>query len=128
MTKKRIWLIPVIGDEDLRTSVAIHVFWRQDPHAGTDLPVLVIARARGVGDIVKGAVASVNENKIGTDIVGDIEIGPAVIVQVDRDHSQPTAIGPPPVLPRRMRTSVKLPFPLFRYKLCRAGAIDLGEQ
>ena len=43
----------------------------------------------------KRAVASVEEHEVGTDVVGDIKIGPAVVVQVDGDDAQPPAVGSP---------------------------------
>ena len=55
---------------------------------------MVVARSRGFGDVLKRAVASVEEHEIGAHVVGDVEVDPAVVVQVGRDDPEPAAVGP----------------------------------
>ena len=90
--EQRVRLVPVVGDEEVGAAVAVDVLG-VDAHARADAAGGVVARARGVGGILEGAVAPVEEHEIRAEVIGDVEVGPAVAVEVGGDDAQPPAVA-----------------------------------
>ena len=91
-----------IGDEQLGPAVAVDVLG-VDPHAGLGPPVDVVGRAAILGDIAKRAVAVVQIKEMRIPVVGDVEVGLAVAVEVGRDEPRIRAHPPGRVRPCRSR-------------------------
>ena len=84
--------VPEVRDEEVSPAVAVDVLG-VDSHPRAGHAVRAVACTRGFRDVMKPAAALVEEDEVGTHIVGDVEIDPAVVVQVGGDHPQAAAIG-----------------------------------
>ena len=81
-----------VGDDDVEQAVAV-VVAHVDPHAGLG-PALVAERGAGEQrDVLEGAVALVVEEEVGLVVVGDVDVLPAVVVDVAEDHAEAGADG-----------------------------------
>ena len=57
-------------------------------------PLLVEGGARGLGGVLEGAVALVEEEEVRVHVVGDVEVDLAVAVEVGGDDAEAVAVGP----------------------------------
>ena len=99
---ERVVLVREVGDEQLGPAVAVDVL-RIDPHARLACRSRR-AGARGLGDVLERPVALVEEDEVRAHVVGDVEVDPAVAVQVRGDDPEAPAVGPADA--RRSVTSV----------------------
>ena len=76
-----IQLLREVGDEDVGKAVAVDVT-AIDAHAGLRLAVAVEADARRVRHVGEGAVAVVLVEEVPHHVVGDVDVGIAVAVEV----------------------------------------------
>src|SRR5690242_17485846 len=81
-----------MGDVDVLQAAAIEV-GGVNAHAGFIAAVFAGGDAGDEGDILKGAVVLVEEKKIRPGVVGDGDIGPAIVVEVRGDHSHAFSFG-----------------------------------
>ena len=86
-------LAPEVGDEQLGQAVAVDVLG-VDPHPGHAPAPGVVAPRRRSRDVLERAVAPVEEEEIRVVVVGDVEVDPAVAVEVGGDHAEAVAVGP----------------------------------
>ena len=85
-----VGLVPVIGDEQIGPAVAVDILGVH-AHPGVGPAVGVVAGARGFGDVLECAIAAIEEHEVRAHVVGDVEVDPAVAVEVGRDD--PEALG-----------------------------------
>ena len=85
-------LAPEVGHEQLGEAVAVHVLG-VDAHAPLDLAGLVRGGAGRSADVLERAVPLVQEQEVGAAVVGDVEVGPAVAVEVGGDDAEPPAVA-----------------------------------
>ena len=69
------------------------VVGRGDAHAGLRLAVGAVAPAGFDGDVLERAVVLVLIERAGGGIVGHVDIGPAVVVEVGDEHAQAVGAG-----------------------------------
>src|SRR5439155_26146463 len=73
-----------VGLENVKPAVAV-IIGDRDTHSGMFVAVLTVRAAGGHLDIGKRAVGVVGEEGAGFRVHGDINIGPAVVVEIIRD-------------------------------------------
>ena len=81
-----------VRDEEIVVAVAVEVS-RRDPHAAFRVPGRV---QRGAGErpiVHERAVVVIDPELVGGRVVGDVEIEPAVAVQIIGDNAEPGAVG-----------------------------------
>ena len=82
-----------VGDEQLRPAVAIEVLGVH-PHPGRCPAADIPAGARVLRGVAEVAVTSVEEEEVRVLIVGDVDVNPAIAVQVGRHDAEAMAVGP----------------------------------
>ena len=89
---ERVQLLGEVGDEDVGQAVAVDVA-AIDAHAGLRLAVAVEADAGAVRDVGEGAVAVVPVEEIPHHVVGDVDVGVAVAIEVAERDAEALAGG-----------------------------------
>ena len=89
---ERVQLFGEVGDEDVREAVAVDV-GAVDAHAGLRLAVDVEADAGAVGDVGERAVAVVAVEEVADHVVGDVDVGVAVAIEVAERDAEALAGG-----------------------------------
>ena len=88
----RITLIRQRRDEDVREAVFV-VIRRVYAHAGEGLAVFVIADACRQRDVCEGAVAAIVIQRLAHAVIGDNDVGPAIIIYVGDGDAERLACG-----------------------------------
>ncbi len=113
LTIERVGVAGEVCFDDVEQAVAVEVA-DGDAHAGLRLAVGGVGDAGFDGDVFEGAVLLVLVEGGGGGVVGNVDVGPAVIVEVgDGDGERIGADGVPACRTFR-ETSVKVPSPLLR--------------
>ena len=84
---------PVAGEirlGDIQKPVAV-VIRDRDAHAGLQVAVGIVGDARCVAALFKGPVVFVAIEEAGGLVAGDIDIGPAVVIEIRDDHAEAIA-------------------------------------
>ncbi len=89
---ERVQLLREIRDEDVREAVAVDVA-AVHAHAGLRLAVAVEADAGGIGDVDERAVALVLVEEIANHVVGDVDVGVAVAIEITEGDAEALAGG-----------------------------------
>ena len=77
-----------VGLHDVQPPVAIEVA-DADAHAGLRLAVLAVRAAGSDADVFERAVVAVAVQRARVGVVGHVDVGPAVVVEVQRDDAEP---------------------------------------
>jgi hypothetical protein len=85
-------LVPEVGNKQVSPTVAIDVLG-VDSHSRAPLSFRSIAGPRGFRDILERAIPSIEKDKVGTHVIGDIDIDPAVVIKVDGGDPETAAIS-----------------------------------
>ena len=100
-----------IGFDDVEVAVQI-IVGRRNAHACLRLAVGAEYATGFHGNVYEFAILLVLVKRAGGGIVGDVDVGPAVVVEIGRQHAQPEgAVGLQ--IPDAFGTSVKVPSPLL---------------
>ena len=89
---QRVQLLREVGDEEVRQTVAVDVA-AIDAHAGLRLAVAVEADAGRVGHVDEGAVAVVLVEEVPHHVVGDVDVGVAVAIEIAEGDAEALAGG-----------------------------------
>ena len=88
-----VQLFVVVGDDQVEASISIEVA-RIDPHASLLGSIESDRGHRLHGDVLEGSVFLVLEEKVVADIVGQVDVRPAIVVEVaDGDAHSPFGAG-----------------------------------
>ena len=90
LTEQHVALVGQVRDDNVGAAVVV-VIGEVDAHAREGLAVLVEADACDQADLREGSVALVVEQKALNRIVGDVDVGEAVVVVVGERDAQPLA-------------------------------------
>src|SRR5437016_2000929 len=85
----------VVGEiclEDVEPAIAV-VVGNRGAHAGLGAAVFVERSSGNNGNVGKGAVAIVAVQNAGSAVAGDVEIGPAVVVVIERGDAEGVVAG-----------------------------------
>ena len=90
-------LVGEVGADDVEPAVAV-VVGDADAHAGEGDAVLVERAAGGDADLAEGAVVVVAVEQARRGVAGDVDVGPAVVVEIAADGAHAVRSDRPPVL------------------------------
>ena len=82
-----LYSLAKLVDEQIGQAVAVDILG-VDPHARLRLALVVVGRAGGLGGVVEGAVAPVEEEEIRVHVVGDVNVDQAIAVRVGGDGAR----------------------------------------
>ncbi len=81
-----------MSDVDILPSVAVHV-GSIDAHAGFVASIFTGRHSGNQRDVFKSSVVLVDEQKVWPRVVGDGDVGPAVIVEIRENHAHAFGLG-----------------------------------
>ena len=80
-----------MGHEDVEQTIAI-VITHAEPHAGLLASFVVERGTRHQTDLPEGSIAVIVVQQVGHHVIGDVDVGPSVVVEVAEHHAE-TAVG-----------------------------------